>query len=100
LTGQQLDTANVVVLAANHIPTLILEHGTVDRGVNRSIEIQVWGEGPLTIYRDGQAYTGRWVRQGRNEPFLFVGADGQPLLLKPGNTWIEVVPLDMQVTEQ
>lgn len=100
LTGKQLDTANVVVLAANHVPTLILEHGTVDRGVNRSIEIQVWGEGPLTIYRDGQAYTGRWVRQGRHEPFVFVGADGQPLMLKPGNTWIEVVPLDMQVTEQ
>lgn len=100
LDGQQLSAANVVVLGANHVPTLILEHGTVDRGVNRSIEIQVWGEGPLTVYRDGQAYSGKWVRQGRQEPFVFVGADGQPLLLKPGNTWIEVVPLDMQVTAQ
>lgn len=99
-TGEQLSTANVVVLTANHVPTLILEHGTVDRGVNRSIEIQVWGEGPVTVYRDGQAYSGRWVRQGRHDPFVFVDADGQPLMLKPGNTWIEVISPDMQVSEQ
>ena len=99
-TGAQLTSANVVVMAANHVPTLILEHDTVDRGVNRSIEIQVWGEGPATVYRDGQAYQGKWIRSGRQDPLRFVDAAGNLIPLKPGNTWLELIPLDMAVTAQ
>ena len=99
-TGAQLTSANVVVMAANHVPTLILEHDTVDRGVNRSIEIQVWGEGPATVYRDGQAYQGKWIRSGRQDPLRFVDANGNLIPLKPGNTWMELIPLDMTVTTQ
>ena len=96
--GAQLSSANIVVMAANHVPTLILEHDTVDRGVNRSIEIQVWGEGPVTVYRDGQAYQGKWIRGGRQDPLRFVDGNGNLIPLKPGNTWMQLVPLDMKVT--
>ena len=98
--GAQLSSANVVVMAANHVPTLILEHDTVDRGVNRSIEIQVWGEGPVTVYRDGQAYQGKWIRGDRQDPLRFVDGNGNLIPLKPGNTWMQLVPLDMTVTAQ
>ncbi len=96
--GQQLTAANIVVIGANHVPTLILEHGTEDIGINRSIEIQLWGQGPLTILRDGRAYAGMWVRPERHAPFRFVDAAGNDLPLKPGNSWWQVTPLDMTTT--
>jgi hypothetical protein len=98
MDGQQLTAADIVVLGANHVPTLILEHGTVDQGINRSIEIQLWGQGPLKILRDGQVYEGMWVRPERHSPFRFVNAAGEDIPLKPGNSWWQVVPLDMKVT--
>ncbi|MCS7221553.1 MAG: DUF3048 domain-containing protein [Anaerolineae bacterium] len=98
LDGQQLTAADVVILAANHVPTLILEHGTKDIGINRSIEIQLWGQGPLKVLRDGRVYEGMWVRPERHAPFRFVDAAGNDIPLKPGNSWWQVIPLDMSVT--
>ncbi len=98
--GKQLTAANVVVLAANHVQTLILEYGTQDNmnGRNRSVEIQLWGEGPLKILRDGKVYEGKWVRPDRRAAFRFVDANGKDIPLKPGNSWWQVVPLDAKVT--
>lgn len=101
--GQQVSAANVVVLGANHVVTLIVEDGTERRLVNGvcincSIEIQLWGEGPLKILRDGKVYEGKWVRPERHAAFRFVDAQGRDIPLKPGNSWWQVVPLDMRVT--
>ena len=100
LDGQQLTAADVVILGANHVPTLILEHGTKDIGINRSIEVQLWGQGPLKILRDGRVYEGMWTRPARHAPFRFVDANGNDIPLKPGNSWWQIVPLDMQVSIQ
>lgn len=101
--GQQVSAANVVVLGANHVVTLIVEDGLERRIVNGvcincSIEIQLWGEGPLKILRDGKVYEGKWVRPERHAAFRFVDAQGRDIPLKPGNSWWQVVPLDMRVT--
>lgn len=93
LTGRQLSAANVVVMYAHHQTTDILE----DRLGNYSIEIQIWGSGPVQIFRDGQVFHGQWQRSRRQEMLRFVDAQGRPIPLKPGNTWFEVVPLDMRV---
>ena len=100
-SGQQLTSANVVILGANHVKTLIPEQGTVlDQSEcgNASIEIQLWGEGPLQVLRDGKVYEGKWVRADRHAPFRFLDAQGRDIPLKPGNSWWEVVPLDLKVT--
>ena len=101
--GQQVSAANIVVLGANHVVTLIVEDGTERRitdgiCINCSIEIQLWGEGPLKILRDDKVYEGKWLRPERHAPFRFVDAAGVDIPLKPGNSWWQVVPLDMQVT--
>jgi Protein of unknown function (DUF3048) N-terminal domain/Protein of unknown function (DUF3048) C-terminal domain len=99
--GKQLTADNVVVLTANHVPTLIPEHGTTLTSgpcSNRSIEIQLWGEGPVKILRDGKVYEGKWVRPDRHAPFRFLDASGKDIPLKPGNSWWQVVPTDLKVT--
>lgn len=93
LTGRQLSAANVVVVYAHHQTTDILE----DRLGNYSIEIQIWGSGPVQIFRDGRMFEGQWQRFRREDMLRFVDAQGQPIPLKPGNTWFQMVPLDMRI---
>ncbi len=102
-TGEQLTADNVVLIYAQHVITLIVEHGkerrySGDVCINCSVEIQIWGQGPLKVLRDGKVYEGVWKRDGRGAPFLFETAEGKPLPLKPGNSWWQVVRLDMPVT--
>jgi hypothetical protein len=98
LTGQQLTAANVIIVYANHVETDILED--LVGGGHYSIEIQIWGEGSVQIVRDGQAISGRWVRRAREDMLSFFDETGDPLPLKPGNSWFQVVPLDFPVVIQ
>jgi hypothetical protein len=92
LTGEQLSAANVVVVLANHVETDILEDAF--GGGHYSIQVQIWGQGPVRIFRDGQVYEATWVRADRHDMLSFVDEDGNPLPLKPGNTWFQVISLD------
>jgi hypothetical protein len=102
--GKQISAANVIVLSANTVETLIPEQGTkLIRGgcqSNASVEVQLWGSGPVKILRDGKVYEGKWVRDGRRAPFRFVDAAGKDIPLKPGNSWWQIVPSTMPVTVQ
>ncbi len=88
-TGQQLNVRNLVVVAAHHVDTTIVE----DRAGNRSIEIQIWGEGPVSIFRDGQRFDGRWRRENEEDMLTFYDAEGNILPLAPGNSFFQMVPL-------
>ncbi len=101
-TGAQLTADNVLVIYAQHAITLIVEHGKERRYsggvcINCSVEIQLWGEGRLQLLRDGQVFEGKWRRDGRGAPFEITFPDGQPLPLKPGVSWWQVVRPDMPV---
>jgi hypothetical protein len=102
--GQQISADNVVVLVANTVETLIPEQGTkLVRGgclSNASVEVQLWGQGPLKIFRDGKVYEGKWVRADRHAPFKFVDNQGKNIPLKPGNSWWQIVPSGMAVKVQ
>jgi len=88
-TGQQLGFENVIVLGS----TLELVNLFPEKyfGAETSLYIEMTGTGPATLLRDGQAFTGRWVREGEDDRISFVGADGQPLVMKPGHTFIHIV---------
>jgi len=96
LTGEQIAVRNVVAVYANHLETDIVEDSTGPR-IYYSIEIQIWGEGKAIVFRDGQAFEGRWVRSQRHDLIRFADQAGNPIPLKPGNTWIQVVPLDFEI---
>ncbi len=98
LTGAQLSAANVIVVSANHVETTILEDTW--GGGHWSIEVQIWGEGPVSIFRDGRRYDGVWRRQDRHEPLSFWTTDGEERIpLKPGNSWLQMVPLGFEGLE-
>lgn len=101
--GSRLSAANVVVITANTVQTLIPEQGTtLTTGAcsNASLEIQLWGKGPVKILRDGKVFEGSWLRGDRHAAFRFVDAQGNDIPLKPGNSWWQIVPADMAITIQ
>ncbi len=100
LTGDQITAANVIVVQANHVYTDFWEEMIGDRrNWKLSIQIQLWGQGPALLFRDGEMFPGTWHRENRNEMLTFTYGDGVPLPLKPGNTWFQVVPLGTESTE-
>ena len=96
ITGEQLSAKNVIVLYANHVETDIVEDSTGAKPYY-SIEIQLWGQGPARILRDSQMYDVTWSRPNRDDLIRFLDASGNPFPMKPGNTWIQLVPLDFQI---
>ena len=60
-------------------------------------EGQTVGEGDVWVFTDGTVRPGRWVRPDKTQPARYVDATGQPILLRPGRTWVELLPTDRTV---
>lgn len=90
-TGAQVRAKNVVVLGAHHVETDILEDEV--GGGHYSIQIQVWGEGPVSIFRDGQRFEGHWERENESDMLTFYDEEGNILPLNVGNSFFQLVPL-------
>ena len=95
-TGKALTADTIVVAYAHHETTDIVE----DRAGSLSIEVQVWGDGPLKVFRDGRVIEGKWIRPSEPGILRFVDHAGRDIPLKPGVTWIQFVPLDFDVRVQ
>lgn len=89
LTGQQLAFENVVVISAYHDEVDLFPEKYF--GEEKSLYIELQGEGPMTLLRDGQAFEGRWQRKGERDMFLFTTSYGEVLPLKPGKTFIQII---------
>ena len=83
----QVAADNVIVYFAEHQETDIVE----DSNGATSIRIIMNGTGPAWFFRDGKLNKGYWQTDGTRTPY-FMFEDGSPYYLKPGTTWIEVVP--------
>ncbi|MEJ2149382.1 MAG: DUF3048 C-terminal domain-containing protein [Chloroflexota bacterium] len=88
LTGEQLAFENVVVVRVFHEEIDILPE--MFYGVEKSIEIRIWGTGPATLLRDGEMFEGVWYRLNDGDMFTFTDFSGEPLYLKPGRTFFQV----------
>ena len=88
-SGEQLRFDNIVVVAAEHVNTDIVE----DTNGEPSIQIQIWGEGPASVFRNGVRINGRWHRADPSHMLTFTDLDGNILPLTPGTTFFQLVPL-------
>ncbi len=77
----RIRSTNVVVMGVQYL------RSSVDRN---SPEAQTVGTGPVWVFNDGKVTVGSWTREVNTEPLSFVTADGAPIALAPGNTWIEL----------
>jgi len=93
LTGEQLAAANVIVHYATYQET-----DAVDVNGVPTFNIVFTGEGRAQIFRDGVVIEAKWIRPGLKDFCEYVYLDGTPVPLRPGQTWVEVVPTDYQIS--
>jgi hypothetical protein len=86
ITREPLTYENVIVLFADH-------HARAETLVDITR--------PALLFRDGQIFEIQWTTMngeyerttGRLRPIRFIGADGEPFPLAPGQTWITIIPM-------
>ncbi len=89
-TGEQIAVDNVLIEA--HAVNL---SGPSDVVGTAGVEIEdVTGSGLAVLFRDGRAIRGRWIREAIEDPVVFETKDSERMVLKPGTTWIHLVPND------
>lgn len=81
-TYGRIHARNVVMMVVEYQPSQI---------DTRSPEAQTIGNGPVYVISDGRAIEGRWWREANDQPIHLLDTAGQPLLLNPGITWVELV---------
>jgi len=94
LDGSQTAASNVVVMT---VPTSIGPWYENSEG-GREVQVNAIGSGPVVVVRDGMAITGTWARSSLTQPATLTAADGTPITLHPGTTWIELAPQGIPVT--
>jgi len=95
-TGAQIAVENVVVQYVPHEATDIVE----DSLGSTSIRLNLFGSGRSVVFHDGKAYPGTWRSESRGDTPRFYTDGGAEVPLKPGKTWISVVPTDYAVNYQ
>lgn len=98
LDGKKLSYSNIIIMYAEHH---VCSETVFDANllyINRA---------PAILFRDGQVYNIYWTtkneeyekKTGKLRPVRFIDDKGDPFPLKPGQTWIFVVPLGNGVWE-
>jgi hypothetical protein len=85
---------NVVVIktAVKEIP------GTADVTGAPSVDFRATGAGVVVILREGRRFDGTWTRGGTSDLYGFTDSAGATIPLKPGLTWIHIVPEDYDLS--
>src|SRR5438046_1261741 len=69
-----------------------------DVTVAPSVDFGATGTGSVVILRDGKRFDGTWTRNGTTDLYRFADSAGAAILLKPGLTWIHIVPDDYDLS--
>jgi hypothetical protein len=95
LTGEQLGVANVVVLYVAQWDSDIIEE---PHSGALSIRWALWNQDNpyrrALVFRDGVCLVGVWSRQERWEMLTLTDEGGNPIPLKVGSTFFEVIPTE------
>jgi hypothetical protein len=91
-TGVQLRPKVVIALV---VP---LGRGALDASGAYYSDYQDSGSGQMYVFQDGGVTQGTWVKASTNEQFQFTDANGVPIELDAGQTWITLVSSASQVS--
>lgn len=83
-SGTQIAPKNVIVLFAH---MALVPNDPMGR-----ISVASEGAGRVVLFQNGHILRGRWAKVSTSSPLSFTRADGRPMTLVPGQTWIEVAP--------
>lgn len=90
--GVRIAPTNIVIMRINW--TLVDEQGREQTSPVLHITNT---SGPFIAATGGKQIKGTWTKAGTNDPFVFTLDDGSPLLLAPGQTFVELPRHDQSV---
>ena len=79
-TGEQVSAVNLLLLETNI--------SVISGDKEGRMKVRTTGEGDGLLCRNGQSVPIHWSRADRNSPFVYTTADGQPLALGRGNSYV------------
>jgi hypothetical protein len=94
LDGSQTATTNVVIMTVHTATGPWVENSEG----GHEVDVTATGTGPVVVMRNGVAITGTWSRASLTQPATLTAANGAPLTLQPGESWVELVPVGIPVT--
>ena len=94
--GTRVATDNVLVVRAVQLYTKLNEGSGGDEPVHQIIR----ASGTFVYAHGGRAVTGRWTKAAVNQPFELTLADGSPLKMAPGQTFVELPKAKADVVVQ
>lgn len=100
LDGQQVAASNVVIIYVNHVDSDIAADEHDPNHTWYAVSIQLWGQGPAKVLRDGRVYDATWIRENPQQPndrLILMDGQGNQIPFRPGKTWIQLVRLDGNV---
>lgn len=87
--GSGFETDTLIVIRAE-----VADAGYRDVGGNPVPETVFEGSGDATIFEGGKALEVTWQKDDVASMVVFATGDGETVRLKPGKTWIELLPRD------
>lgn len=89
-----LDAAGVQVAPANVVVQFVpyRDTGLRDQSGAAVPEAELVGEGEVWVLTGGKVLKGRWSKASPEAVTTYVDGAGSPVLLAPGQTWVELVP--------
>jgi hypothetical protein len=87
--GTQVAAANVIVAFVDHIAS-----GSRDLAGSPVFEEQFIGQGDALVFTDGHVIQATWTKASIRKVPTYTTADGVPIALTPGLTWVVLAPLD------
>ncbi len=94
ISGNQLTAENVLILTVETFQGPWVENSL---GAHE-VEVNPTSGGPFQLLRNGVDVSGTWSRSSLSSPLVLSDANGNPVSLAPGRTWIEMLPSPISPT--
>ena len=92
-TGQPIKPVNVILVQVAHH-----DAGFTDVLGAPAVDFDLQGTGPADVFTQGHRYTATWDLTDTEQPLKILGADGKPMHLSAGLTWIHLVDPGTPIT--
>jgi DUF3048 family protein len=92
-TGQPIKPVNVILIQVAHHNA-----GFTDVLGAPAVDFDLQGTGPAEVFSKGHRYSATWDLSNPELPLKIMGADGKPMPLAAGLTWIHLVDPGIQAT--
>jgi hypothetical protein len=96
---KQIDRADGKQVAPKNVVVMLMRFGPLNDGTNKQrLEADVVGSGTAWIATNGRTIKGTWRKTGTTKPTRFYDAEGEPVTLTVGQTFVQVLPIGSKVT--